>query len=106
MTADAILTQATQRIAQRFAPVQVVLFGSRAWGTPDAQSDFDLAVIVPDGSDVRRLMREIRRELASLPAAFDVLVFPVSQWRKWSASGVTLEHRIARDGRVVFDAAA
>ena len=42
-----LLQAATQRLLAEFHPEEIYLFGSRAWGTPDEDSDVDLMVIVP-----------------------------------------------------------
>lgn len=34
-------------IVQEFAPLQVILFGSYAYGTPTEDSDVDLLVVMP-----------------------------------------------------------
>lgn len=43
------------RIAAKYHPDKVVLFGSRAYGTPNADSDADLLVILPfEGKPFRK----------------------------------------------------
>ncbi len=64
----------TDRVVRRFHPDRVLLFGSQARGEATADSDVDILVVVPDGSDVRRTTREIYEELEDLPIAKDVLV--------------------------------
>jgi uncharacterized protein len=64
----------TDRVVRRFHPDRVLLFGSQARGEASADSDVDILVVVPDGSDVRRTTREIYEELEDLPIAKDVLV--------------------------------
>lgn len=49
-----LLETATQRLVAEFQPEQIWLFGSHAWGTPDADSDIDLFVIVSQSGDGRR----------------------------------------------------
>jgi predicted nucleotidyltransferase len=34
------------RLRAQFNPEKIILFGSHAWGTPDADSDLDLLVVV------------------------------------------------------------
>lgn len=64
-----------KRLQAEFQPEEIYLFGSRVWGTPDAASDVDLMVIVPQSSE-----RPIRRDqpaqrcLGRLPISVDVLV--------------------------------
>ena len=45
----------SQRIAQRFAPDRIILFGSYAYGSPDEGSDVDLLVVLPfEGKPYRK----------------------------------------------------
>ena len=37
----------TTQIAEKFKPEKIVLFGSQAYGTPHADSDVDILVIMP-----------------------------------------------------------
>ena len=106
MDRETILTRAIRRIVEEYRPLRVLLFGSQAWGEPDDDSDFDLLVVVPDDADTARLAVEIRLRLKDLPAAFDIVVRRRSPWEKWSRVPITLEHRIAQQGRVVHDVAA
>ena len=36
-----------RQVAEHFQPEKIVLFGSYAWGTPHADSDVDILVIMP-----------------------------------------------------------
>lgn len=61
-------------IVREFAPLQVILFGSYAYGTPSEYSDVDLLVVMPvEKSEARRQASEIRERI---PRRFsmDVLV--------------------------------
>jgi predicted nucleotidyltransferase len=46
-----------RQIAERFHPKRVILFGSYAHGTPQAESDVDLLVIMPASDAVRQATR-------------------------------------------------
>lgn len=51
-------------IVREFAPLQVILFGSYAYGTPSEYSDVDLLVVMPvDKSETRRQASEIRERI-------------------------------------------
>ena len=51
-------------IVREFAPLQVILFGSHAYGTPTAESDVDLLVVMPvSKSETRRQAAEIRQNI-------------------------------------------
>jgi predicted nucleotidyltransferase len=51
-----LLQEITRRLVELFQPEQVILFGSYVWGTPTADSDVDVMVIVTqsDLSDYER----------------------------------------------------
>lgn len=57
-----------QRIAERFRPELIILFGSYAYGKPNEESDVDLLVVMPTESEVRQAHR-IR---AAFPRSFRV----------------------------------
>lgn len=51
-------------IVREFAPLQVILFGSHAYGTPTAYSDVDLLVVMAiPKSETRRQALEIRERI-------------------------------------------
>jgi uncharacterized protein len=61
------------RIAERFHPARIVLFGSQAWGNPHPDSDVDLLVVMPfEGKGMRQAVT-IRQELRS-PFPLDLIV--------------------------------
>ena len=61
-------------IVREFAPLQVVLFGSYAYGAPTESSDVDLLVVMPvPKSETRQQEIEIRKHLAR-PFRLHVLV--------------------------------
>ncbi|MCS6989693.1 MAG: nucleotidyltransferase domain-containing protein [Chloroherpetonaceae bacterium] len=39
-----VLDEMARRLVLEFDPEQIILFGSRAWGKPTDESDFDLCV--------------------------------------------------------------
>jgi uncharacterized protein len=42
-----VIRRYAREIAERFAPDQIILFGSYAYGKPHAESDVDILVIMP-----------------------------------------------------------
>ena len=51
-------------IVREFAPLQVILFGSYAYGTPSEYSDVDLLVVMPvEKSETRQQASEIRKRI-------------------------------------------
>jgi len=62
------------RIVQAFQPERIQLFGSHARGQARPESDVDLLVVLAEVPDKRGLAVRIRRILAGLPVAKDILV--------------------------------
>jgi predicted nucleotidyltransferase len=53
----AAIRRFAKQIAERFQPDKIILFGSYAYGTPHAESDVDLLVIMPAYSPVNQAIR-------------------------------------------------
>lgn len=64
-----------KHIAEKFAPEQIILFGSHAYGRATASSDVDLLVVMdtPKGKEFEKSL-EIRKSLPSLTFGLDVVV--------------------------------
>lgn len=75
---DRWLTHIVGRIVRAIDPVRIVLFGSRARGDNQPDSDYDLLVILDQVNDRRAARIEIRGLIDDLPIAKDVIVAPVS----------------------------
>src|SRR5947208_10388201 len=43
----AVIRRYARQVAERFAPEKIILFGSHAYGTPHADSDVDILVVMP-----------------------------------------------------------
>src|SRR5579859_5154444 len=53
----AAIRRFARQIAERFHPEKIILFGSYAYGTPHAESDVDLLVIMPAYDVVNQAIR-------------------------------------------------
>ena len=62
MVAMTDVLELSERIAREFHPLRIVLFGSHARGTSDADSDVDLLVILPfEGKPFRKSLEILNR---------------------------------------------
>ena len=48
ITEAEIVPEIVRRLVAEFEPDQIFLFGSRAWGQPGSDSDYDLMVLVAE----------------------------------------------------------
>ena len=53
----AAIRRYARRIAERFEPKKIILFGSYAYGTPHEDSDVDLLVVMPAANEVSQAVR-------------------------------------------------
>ena len=91
---------------------RVVVFGSTIDGSADAESDLDLAVVVPDpkrteefdrialGVEIRRRIRDINRAVA-----LDVLVYTESEFRNLASEPGFVKSEVLERGEVVYERA-
>lgn len=96
------LPSAVAKIVERFAPRSVVLFGSQAAGSPRPDSDIDLLVVEPDGTDRREAAIAIMSALRDLPIAKDIVVTTPERIADRQALHGTVIEAALRDGRVLY----
>lgn len=102
MSEDIVRTM-VERIVERFRPLRIVLFGSRARGEAGRWSDVDLLVVLPNGTDKRQAAVEILRALGDLPACKDIVVTtPEEIERRGQLVGTVLRPAL-REGKVLYE---
>lgn len=57
----AVIQKIVQRLVARYAPEKIVLFGSYAYGQPDADSDIDLLIIKATKERFFKRLDRVRR---------------------------------------------
>jgi predicted nucleotidyltransferase len=83
---------------------QIYLFGSYAYGTPHADSDLDIYVVMKDNTPYDALEAEQMISSAvhrhnSMPA--DILVLKKSRFQ-YRLGALTLEHEVAEKGKIIY----
>ncbi len=92
-----------KRIVDEFRPRKVILFGSYAYGTPNADSDIDLMVVMTYSGNELDKMAEVRRHLdSSMPV--DVLVKTPQQIKERIELGDFFLAEILEKGKVLYEA--
>ena len=52
-----VIRRYARQVAERFRPERIILFGSRAYGTPHEDSDVDLLVVMPARNESDQALR-------------------------------------------------
>lgn len=84
---------------------QIFLFGSYANGTPHANSDLDIYVVMPENANIReidamRLIHRAIRDKKTMPV--DVIVSKKNKFNQ-RKSTPTIERQIAQEGMVLYN---
>jgi predicted nucleotidyltransferase len=96
----------TSALVQEFRPQRVILFGSRAYGEPRADSDVDLLVVLPfEGSPVAMMSAMLARAYRAMPHPFALEVHPRRPLTPGSAPDAVMRDALER-GVLLYEAAA
>lgn len=84
---------------------KIILFGSHAYGTPNEDSDFDLCIIVEGvGKRKREVINRINWGIYDvMETPVDILVYGPEEFQERANRNVTMEHKIAQDGKVLYE---
>jgi excisionase family DNA binding protein len=103
------LERVVHAIVTSVQPDGVILFGSRARGDFRADSDFDLAILAPDGVRRRRVAMRAYESLASVTdrsVAVDIVVLTPSIIAAERDLTGSIASAVAREGVVLYGSAA
>lgn len=107
MVASTVLTEATRRLVEGFAPRRVILFGSQARGEARHHSDVDLLVLIDGATGHKRaLTLAMDRALAGLNIARDIVVLTPDEYERDRHIPGTVARPASLEGIVLYDAAA
>jgi predicted nucleotidyltransferase len=88
------------QIVERFTPLRVILFGSHAQGSADADSDVDLLVAMPDSAKPITSL-DVRRAISySIP--LDVLVYTLHDLEERITAGDFFLQDAVETGEVLY----
>lgn len=99
------IAEIVHRLATRFQPHKIILFGSHARGTASAGSDADLLVVIPVQGSRRKLATEMELALAGVKMPADLIVVTPEQLRRDENRRSTVIHPAVREGIVVYERA-
>ncbi len=97
------LERAIARVVQTMQPEAIYLFGSRARGDADADSDYDLLVIVPDDAPLGTRSLEATTRVARDPGVpLDIVPCRRSVFERKREHVGTLSYSATHEGRLVY----
>jgi predicted nucleotidyltransferase len=97
-----VIRQFAHRVAERFRPEKIILFGSHAYGTPHADSDVDILVVMP----ARSLHGQAVKIRAAVPRPFAMdLIIRTPEDLRWRLANSDMFHtEIVTKGKILYKA--
>jgi predicted nucleotidyltransferase len=98
----AAIRRFARQIAERFQPEKIILFGSYAYGTPHAESDVDLLVIMPAYDAVNQAIRICLA--LDHPFSLDLIVRTPRQIERGLKDDNWFLREVMSQGKVLYEA--
>ncbi len=96
-----LLQGIVDRICHAIQVEQIILFGSYAWGKPNADSDVDLFIVVKSSTEpAYRRSREVYRCLRDVVIPFDIIVQTEEEVKEQAK--ISFTHYILEHGKVLY----
>jgi uncharacterized protein len=105
--AKSAIDEIVSRIAARFSPDRIILFGSHARGDAHEDSDIDLLVLFSDVDDPHARAAEVYAALIGfcvLPK--DIVVSTTARFERYRDVANTVYWSASREGKVLYERAA
>ena len=104
---DSLLDRMVEAIIEEVDPELILLFGSRASGKVDGNSDVDLVVVERDPFGPHRPRKNeltrIRNALSSFRVPKDILVYSEDEMEKWKDSINHVLAQALREGKLLYE---
>lgn len=97
------IKEAARRLADKFHPARIILFGSYARGTADKHSDVDLLVICRVKKDRRKLAVEMDMTLWGLGMAKDIIILTPEEFERDKHIPGTIARPAWKEGKVMYE---
>ena len=97
------IQEMANKIALKFKPKKIILFGSYAWGNPTKDSDVDLFIIEESDKPRRDRQLELRSFLFGSPFPCDVLVYTPKESEKRVQIGDFFIKNILNKGKILYE---
>jgi predicted nucleotidyltransferase len=96
-----VIRRFARQVAERFHPDKIILFGSYAYGTPHADSDVDILVVMPAWNEISKASRI--RQTVSYCFPMDLIVRTPENLRWRLEAGDWFLREIVSRGKVLYE---
>ncbi len=103
---DDIEAEILREVRRASSPLKVVLFGSRARGDYNEESDYDVLVVLSDEAELKSERAKLKLAVGKIPARVQLLVKRESEWASMAGVTVGLWRNIKEEGVVLYENAS
>src|SRR5205809_769978 len=103
---DSVLEAIVAAITSRIRPELILLCGSRAWGTPRPDSDYDVMVVVRDMATVDAARVAASAALRGAGISADVIAHSAADYERQQNDPGFLSYMAARAGCLLYSTGA
>lgn len=96
-----LIRQFARRVAERFQPDKIILFGSHAYGTPHADSDVDILVVMPARNQIDQACRI--DDAIDPPFPLDLIVRTPKNLASRLVEGDSFLREVMAKGKVLYE---
>src|SRR5271167_4806489 len=97
----AVIRRYARAVAKQFQPEKIILFGSHAYGTPHADSDVDILVVMPARHEIDQAVRIDRKVDPMFPLDLIVRTPKTLAWRL--EEGDSFLQEIVAKGKILYE---
>lgn len=102
MLPEHIKTAIIEKIKKVSSPIQIVLFGSYACGTPKSGSDLDILIVENDIASKVDEINKFITALKEIPYPKDIIVASQEEYDFYSKEAGSIYRTIAEKGTVIY----
>ncbi len=96
-----LIRRYAREVAKHFQPDKIILFGSYAYGTPHADSDVDILVVMPARNEIDQAVRIDR--VVDPPFPLDLIVCTPKNMKWRVEEGESFMREVTSKGKVLYE---
>ena len=97
------INEVVSKIATRFNPDKIILFGSYANGTPDDNSDLDLLIVQDTELPMQKRGLDIRLSLIGTMIPIDILIYTNAEFDKEKSISFSFINSVIKNSKLLYE---
>lgn len=101
---EKVLRALIEKIVTNVRPEKIILFGSASRGDMRAESDFDLMVVMPEGTHRRHTAQKLYRQITGIRIPYEIIVTTPEDLEKHKDNLGLIYHTVLTEGKLLYAA--